>query len=113
MSNYLLLIHRDESKDHEQNWEQLGLAYEAFAAEAAQAGVLRGGEKLEPSPATSTVEVRDGAPIITAAPLNDSPLQLGGFFLLDCADREDAIGWATRCPGSAHGSVEVRPLVAV
>jgi len=109
---YLLLIYRDESKDGEVDWAKLGQEYEEYTAAVVQAGVMRGGQKLQPSATATTLVVRDGGRLLTDGPFAEAREQLGGFFVLECADLDEALEWATRCPGASHGTVEVRPVMA-
>jgi hypothetical protein len=97
---YLLLIYRDESKDGEVDWAKLGQEYEEYAAAVAQAGVMRGGQKLQPSATAPTVAVRGGGRLVTDGPFAEAREQLGGFFVLECADLDEALEWAARCPGA-------------
>ena len=111
---YLLTIYADESRWADAAPEygaQLMAAYEAFGREAAEAGVLLGGEGLQPTPTATTVRVRDGERLLTDGPFAETREQLGGYYVLDCADLDEAIGWAAKIPDAANGSVEVRPVM--
>ena len=111
---YLLTIYADESRFADMTPEQSGAlmeAYGRFGTEAQQAGVLLGGEGLQPTATATTVRVRDGETLLTDGPFAETREQLGGYYLLDCSDLDDAIGWAARIPGAATGSVEVRPVM--
>lgn len=107
---YAILIYRDESRDAEFDWPQLDADYAAYFKQAADAGVLRGGPRLGRSPLTTTVAVRDGRRLVTDGPFIESREQLGGVFVIDCDDLDQALDWAARCPGAWHGTVEVRPV---
>jgi hypothetical protein len=107
---YAILIYRDESRNAEFDWPQLEADYVTYFKEAAEAGVLRGGPRLGASELTTTVAVRDGRRLVTDGPFIESREQLGGVFVLDCADLDEAIDWAARCPGASHGTVEIRPV---
>ncbi|WP_435279688.1 YciI family protein [Streptomyces sp. 1222.5] len=108
---YLVLIYRDESKDGEVDWAKLSQEYEEYAAAVAQAGVMRGGKKLQPSATATTVAIRSGERLVTDGPFAEAREQLGGFFVLECQDLDEALDWAARCPGASHGTVEVRPVM--
>jgi hypothetical protein len=69
------------------------------------------GEALLPTSAATTVRVRDGETLTTDGPFAETKEQLGGFYLLDCPDLDDAIKWAARIPGARTGSVEIRPVM--
>jgi hypothetical protein len=86
-------------------------AYEAFGREAAAAGVLLGGDGLQPTSTATTVRVRDGERLLTDGPFAETREQLGGYYLVDVADLDAAISWAAKIPGAATGSVEVRPVM--
>ena len=111
---YLLTIYADESRWAEatpESGQQLMAAYEAFGREASAAGVLRGGEGLQPTWTATTVRVRDGETLLTDGPFAETREQLGGYYLLDCADLDEAIRWAAKIPDAANGCVEVRPVM--
>jgi hypothetical protein len=111
---FLLTIYNDERLWTDASPEQVGevmAAYEAFGRAAAEAGVLVGGEGLEPTSTATTVRVRDNETLTTDGPFAETREQLGGYYLLDCSDLDDAIGWAARIPDAASGSVEVRPVM--
>ena len=111
---YLLTIYDDESTWNDVTPEQSAQVMEAYGAfgEAAQAaGVLLGGEGLQPTSTATTVRVRDGETLTTDGPFAETREQLGGYYLLDCKDLDEAIGWAAKIPGAQSGSVEVRPVM--
>ena len=94
-------------------WGQVMDEYNAFTKAITDAGVYRGGEALQPNPTATTVRVRDGKTLTTDGPFAETKEGLGGFYLLECADLDEALGWAAKCPGSWYGSVEVRPVMAL
>ncbi|MDQ3934499.1 MAG: YciI family protein [Actinomycetota bacterium] len=111
---YLLTIYGDESGFETMTPEQgkeLMDAYGAFGAEIEAAGVYVGGEGLQPSATATTVRVRDGERLLTDGPFAETKEQLGGYYLLDCEDLDEAIGWAAKIPGVFQGAVEVRPVM--
>jgi hypothetical protein len=111
---YLLTIYADESSWINATPEQVGeimTAYGAFGEAAQAAGVLVGGEGLEPTSSATTVRVRDGETVTTDGPFAETREQLGGYYLLDCKDLDDAISWASRIPDAQRGSIEVRPIM--
>ena len=111
---YLLTIYGDESGWNDitpEQSQQIMAAYGAFGEEAQAAGVLLGGEGLQPTATATTVRVRDGEALFTDGPFAETREQLGGYYLLDCKDLDDAIGWAAKIPGAQSGSVEVRPVM--
>jgi hypothetical protein len=84
--------------------------YGQFMEEMGSRGVLQGGERLYPTSDATTVRVRDGETLTTDGPFAETKEQIGGFFLVDCKDLDEAIEIAARIPGAAHGSIEVRPI---
>jgi hypothetical protein len=111
---YLLTIYDDESTWNDVTPEQSAqvmAAYGAFGQAAQSAGVLLGGEGLQPTSTATTVRVRDGEALTTDGPFAETREQLGGYYLLDCKDLDEAIGWAAKIPGAQSGSIEVRPVM--
>jgi hypothetical protein len=111
---YLCTIYGDESQWGDVTPEEMSemlKAYGTFSEDAEKAGVLVAGEGLERTSAATTVRVRDGERVLSDGPFAETKEQLGGFYLLDCANLDEAIDWAARIPGAASGSVEVRPVM--
>ena len=65
----------------------------------------------KPSGTATTVQVRDGQTLTSDGPFADTREQLGGYYLLDCRDLDEAIGWAAKIPGAQNGTIEVRPVM--
>jgi hypothetical protein len=111
---YLLTIYMDEAGYGDvtpEQAQQVMAAYEAFGREVTEAGVMLGGEGLQASDTATTVQVRDGDTITSDGPFADTREQLGGYYLLDCRDLDEAIGWAAKVPGAQNGTIEVRPVM--
>ena len=110
---YLLLIYTDETADQgtPEEFEAMMQEYGAFGQWLAEAGIGRGGEALQSVQTATTVRVRDGRTLTTDGPFAETKEQLGGFYLVDAADLDQAIEAASRIPGARHGAVEVRPIV--
>jgi hypothetical protein len=111
---YLLTIYTDESRYATMTPEdsaRLMADYGAFGQEAQQAGVLLGGEGLQPTATATTVRVRDGEAMFTDGPFAETREQLGGYYLLECSDLDEAARWAAKIPDARSGSVEVRPVM--
>jgi hypothetical protein len=109
---YTLLLHYPEPTAEELGAERLAAGMQAFQAYADaldEAGVLRSAEVLQRSDATTTVSQRDGEYLIQDGPFADSKEQLGGTFVIDVADLDEALDWAKRAPSVAWGHVELRP----
>ncbi|HEY3670761.1 MAG TPA: YciI family protein [Acidimicrobiia bacterium] len=110
---YALLIWDEEKRQNEMTEEE-GQAqmsgYMSFGEEMGGRGVLQGGERLHPTPATTTVRVRDGEVLTSDGPFAETKEQMAGFYLVDCKDLDEAIEVASKIPGAAFGSIEVRPI---
>jgi hypothetical protein len=85
-------------------------AWNAFDTEAAERGALIACEPLEKPSQATTIHLRDGERMVTDGPFAESKEQLGGFALLECASRDEAIEWANKVPMTS-GSIEVRPVM--
>jgi len=111
---YALLIYGDE-KEHEKFTEaelQQEMAdYYAFGNDLDSNNVKHDGEALWDTPKATTVKVRDGKTLTTDGPFAETREQLGGFYVVDCANLDEAIKWAAKLPGAKFGSVEIRPVV--
>ena len=111
---YLLSIYGDESGWNDATPEQVGAimaAYDEFGRKAQAAGVMLGGEGLQTTDTATTVRVRDGETLTTDGPFAETREQLGGYYLVECKDLDEAISWAAQIPGAQDGSVEVRPVM--
>lgn len=86
------------------------VAYDAFGKEAVARGAMLGGEALVPTTSATTVRVRDGRTLTTDGPYAETKEALGGFYLIEAADLDGAIGWAAKIPGATHGVIEIRPI---
>jgi hypothetical protein len=84
--------------------------YSRFSEEVGARGVLEGGARLRPTTDATTVRVRDGEVLTSDGPFAETKEQMGGFYLVDCADLDEAIEIASKIPGARQGSIEVRPI---
>jgi hypothetical protein len=110
---YMLLMYASEAAVPTTPEEQdaIGPAvWFALMGEMKQAGVLLENNGLAPVANATTVRVRQGRTLITDGPFAETHEQLGGFFLLECRDLDEALRWAEKIPHAKYGSVEVRPL---
>jgi hypothetical protein len=113
---YLLLIYGDEkamSAVTEANAGKMLAAYGAYAEAMGKAGVIRGGNRLRPTSAATTVRIANGKTTVLDGPYAETKEQLGGYFLIDVPDLDAALSWAERCPGASTGVIEVRPVWAM
>ncbi len=112
---YLLLIYTPEPTEampEDQMLDQLN-EYDAFTGWTREKGMFEAGEALHPTSAATTVRVRDGRTIATDGPFAETKEALGGFYLIQANDLDEAIEAAARIPGARHGSVEVRPIFEI
>ncbi len=110
---YLALIYGNEAPWEAASEADRARAYEAygaFADAAREAGILGGGEELAPTRSATTVRLRDGETLVSDGPYAETKEALGGYFILECSSMDEALDWAARIPGAAHGAVEVRPI---
>ena len=111
---YLLALFGDESRFAELTPEQQAAGmqeWDKYTRDAIDAGVHLGGEGLQPSATATTVRIQaEGEPIVSDGPFAETKEQLGGYYLLDCKDLDDALAWAKRIP-MPGGTVEVRPVM--
>ena len=85
-------------------------AYNAFTDWTRQKGLFEAGEALQPTSAATTVRVRDGKTLTTDGPYAETKEALGGFYLIQAANLDEALEAAARIPGARHGAIEVRPI---
>jgi hypothetical protein len=111
---YLLALFGDESRFADRTPDQMQEAmkhWDAFTNEAIESGVHVGGEGLQPSATATTVRIQEsGDHIVSDGPFAETKEQLGGYYLLDCKDLDDALAWAKKIP-MPGGTVEVRPVM--
>ena len=113
---YLLMICTDESADVATSPEEAAAStaeYGAFMEEMGRRGVLQGGERLRPTTDATTVRVRDGEVLTSDGPFAETKEQVGGYYVVDCKDLDEAIEVAAKIPGARVGTVEVRPIWAM
>jgi hypothetical protein len=119
MPRYAALIYEDRANElmppTAEVWGEVMAEYTDFGDTAGAAGVIGGGEALQPTATATTVHVKGGAKggevITTDGPFAETKEVLGGFYLLDCADLDEAVRWAAQIPGAWRGKVEVRPVI--
>src|SRR4051812_34948876 len=110
---YLMLIYTPETTMAPAPAEgrKMMEAYATFTQEVRDNGMLQGGEALQPTTTATTVKVRNGERMITDGPFAETREQLGGFYLLNCKDLDEALDYAAKIPGAQLGSIEVRPIM--
>ncbi len=113
---YMLMIYGSESARQAASKvdnEQMFAAYGAYTQALRTAGVMKAGDPLEPSATATTVRVKGGKTEVLDGPYAETKEQLGGYYIIEVPDLDAALSWAARCPGASHGSVEVRPIMAM
>jgi len=95
-----------------EQWQAAMGPWEEFDREVVGAGAFVAGDALQPSDTTTTVRLSEGGDqTVTDGPFAETKEQLGGFYLLECADLDEALEWAKKVPISPGGAVEVTPVV--
>jgi hypothetical protein len=110
---YLLLIYGPEWDSSQMTPEQQEAVMEEwtdYSASLLKRGAMEGGEALEGTATATTVRVRNGETVTTDGPFAETNEVLGGFYLLNCKDLDEAIEMAAACPGARNGSIELRPV---
>ena len=110
---YALLICTDESSEAALSADEAGAMhaeYMAFGETFGKQGVLTGGERLRPTTDATTVRVRDGEVLASDGPFAETKEQIGGFYIVECKDLDEAIDVAGKLPGAREGAIEVRPI---
>ncbi len=111
---YMILIYSNENA-----WKSLPEAqqhqifgeYMAYTEEMKQAGVLAAGDALEPVATATTVRRENGRTIHVDGPFAETKEQLGGYYVAECKDLDEALRWAAKVPIDPRGSIEVRPIL--
>lgn len=110
---FMLIVHEPRGQREARSpaeGEEVYAVMKRWAGTLAERGLLRGGEALERDSQAVRVQVRDGRPRLFDGPFAEAKEMVGGFFLVDCAGREQALALAAECPAAAWATVEVRAL---
>ena len=108
---YMLLVYQDETAMQDVAPGPEGMKpWLDYSAALNESGVFQTGMPLDFTSSATTVRVRDDERVITDGPFAETKEQLGGFYVLECKDLDEALDWAARCPGALYGSIEVRPI---
>jgi len=111
---YLLLIYGDEKVGASMPKEEMDAwmgEFWAYTEAMQKAGVMLAGEALHPTSAATTVRMQGGKKVVTHGPFAETKEQLGGYYLVEGKNLDEAIEWAAKCPGAKYGSIEVRPIM--
>ena len=113
---YMLLIYEDESLWTTRTEEQkqgIMQEYFKFTDDIVQSGHFKAGDPLEPTHTATSVRIRDGKTLTTDGPFAETKEQLGGYYLVEAADLDEAIAMAARIPSVRDGTIEVRPVMKI
>jgi hypothetical protein len=113
---YMLLIYENEAQARDMSSEErqkVHAAYGDFTKSIIGSGHFKAGDALQPTSTATTVRVRDGKQLVTDGPFAETRGQLGGYYLIEAADLDEARGIAARIPGARLGSIEVRPVMSM
>ncbi len=110
---YMMLIYSDEEALSEAEREHCYQESTGLVNQLSANGQFLGASPLQPTSTATSVRVRDGKPLITDGPFAETREQLGGYFLVDAKNLDEAIDIAARIPGARRGTVEIRPLVDI
>jgi hypothetical protein len=106
---FLLLLYENEQRWSQGHQPSEMSEYREFGKQFAPS--IKGGNALQPSTTAATVRVRDGKELSTDGPFAETKEQLGGFYLIEAKDRDEAVAVAAKIPCARYGSVEVRPIM--
>lgn len=110
---YLLLIYNNEAEYAARPQSEMAATmaeYGTFTQDIIQKGHFKGGDRLRPVATATTVRVRNGKTLTTDGPFAETREQLGGYYLIEAKDLDEATAIAARIPGARSGSIEVRPV---
>src|SRR5499427_1287053 len=113
---YALLIYAAEKEFAEMSKEEKGRLYNdywAYSVELKKSGKMLSCEPLDPTTTATTIRVRSGKTVPTDGPFADTKEQLGGVYVVDVKDLDEAMAWASKIPDACRGSIEIRPLMNV
>jgi hypothetical protein len=110
---YILLIYQGEQAMNEAERQHCYVESTQLAQDLHAKGQYLAAAPLHPVSMATSVRVRDGKPLVTDGPFAETREQLGGYFLIDAKDLDEAIGIAARIPGARRGTVEIRPVMEI
>lgn len=111
---YMLLIYANEQLQVGRTEEEQRTEFAKwmdYNKQMTDAGISWKGDALQPIATATSVRVRNNENMITDGPFAETKEQLGGYYLIDVENLDEALKWAARCPGSAYGTIEVRPVM--
>lgn len=111
---YMLLLVSDPTDEPTPDSSEFGQymgEWFAYSTALAEAGAMVAGEALQGTETATTVQVRDGKRIVTDGPFIESKEVIGGYYVIDVANLDEALDWAAKIPNVHFGTVEVRPVM--
>jgi hypothetical protein len=111
---YMLVIVGDESRFADMTEDDVRAQMErwsVYSQELVKAGAFVSGEGLQSSSTATTLRVQDGERLLTDGPFAETKEQLGGFYVIECRDLDEAIDWAAKLPSAEGGITEIRPVL--
>lgn len=110
---YMLLVYMAENAMNDAERQQCYVDSAQLCQDLAASGHYVGANPLQPVATATSVRVRDGKPVVTDGPFAETREQLGGYFMIDAKDLDEAVGIARRIAGARKGTVEVRPVMEI
>lgn len=110
---YMLLIYLDENGLSEGERMQCYQESAQYAQELSKSGKYLGASPLHPTSTATSLRIRDGKRLVTDGPFAETREQLGGYYLIDSKDLDEAMDIAARIPAGKFGTVEIRPVVEI
>ena len=107
---YMLLIYAAESVEAAADQNAIMAEYGAFTQGIVQSGAFKAADRLKPVATATTVRIRDGKTLTTDGPFAETREQLGGYYLIEAKDLDEATAIAAKIPTAKYGSIEVRPV---
>jgi hypothetical protein len=110
---YMLLVYLDEHALNEAEREKCYVESAQLAQDLNSSGHYLDASPLHPTSTATSVRVRDGKPLVTDGPFAETREQLGGYYMIDAKDLDEAIGIAARIPPARVGTIEIRPVMEI
>jgi hypothetical protein len=110
---YMLLVYLNEQALSETERDHCYVESAQFAQQIKSSGQYIAASPLHPTSTATSIQVRDGKRFVTDGPFAETREQLGGYFLIDARDLDEAIGIAERIPGARFGTIEIRPVMEI
>ena len=111
---YMMLVYtREDLGMSPDEMEKVASTHRALMEQTSQLGILHGAEPLAPTSSAKTIRHQNGEVMVIDGPFAETKEQLAGYYIIECKDLNEAIGWASKIPtecGGAQGSIEIRPF---